>query len=617
MVHVFERGTSRESELAEAVKQLAIGQERFQTQILESLTNMSLAINQRFQGGTKGNVSSFDPRGNFKMCYVHESDTHDLKDCTSFKQWPKETKFEFLKFRGICYMCLREGHFARNCGQRYPCRIVVNGKQWGKYHQSCLHPLFINNGGLTVEATSSHMTRDGVMLMTGYVNSTDHAIPTLYDLGSNITLITNRMARKLGLVGTPVSLSLTKVGAQTEQVESYVYKVRLRDKFGKERVIDACGITEITAAASEINLDPFAHMFGVPKWQLKRPIGRIELLIGSDYCVLLPQMIKTVCNVQLMANDFGFCIRGNLDEEIENDVKYHVQINHVTGSKPEEWLFTPRPNLNQIIEKKFLTENLGTQCTSRCGGCKCRACSLTGNLTIKEERELRLIEDGLKYDKDNKFWISEYPWISDPYKLPNNFPMAVARLKATEKRLQRMGTEYCVKYQDQMSDMVSRGVAQKLTKREVESYEGPVFYLPHHEVHKSDSQSTPIRIVFNSAASFQGFALNDFLAKGPDVLNNLLGVLMRFRQNRVGIVGDIQKMYNSVRISEFDMHTHRFLWRELDTNKVPDHYVLKTVTFGDKPGGAIAMLALRKTAQMSLKYPLATRTIMEDSYVDD
>ena len=75
MVYVFESDASRESELAEAVKQLAIGQERFQTQILESLTNMSLASNQRFQGGTKGNVSSFDPRGNFKMCYIHESDT--------------------------------------------------------------------------------------------------------------------------------------------------------------------------------------------------------------------------------------------------------------------------------------------------------------------------------------------------------------------------------------------------------------------------------------------------------------------------------------------------------------------------------------------------------------
>lgn len=45
--------------------------------------------------------------------------------------------------------------------------------------------------------------------------------------------------------------------------------------------------------------------------------------------------------------------------------------------------------------------------------------------------------------------------------------------------------------------------------------------------------------------------------------------------------------------------------------------MLKTVTFGDKPGGAIAMLALKKTAQMNRRYPLAAKTIIEDSYVDD
>ena len=80
------------------------------------------------------------------------------------------------------------------------------------------------------------------------------------------------------------------------------------DKFGKEGVIDACGITEITAVSSEVDVIKFAHMFGLQEWQLKRPSGRIELLIGSDYCTLLPQVVKTIRNVQLMANNFGFCL---------------------------------------------------------------------------------------------------------------------------------------------------------------------------------------------------------------------------------------------------------------------------------------------------------------------
>lgn len=89
---------------------------------------------------------------------------------------------------------------------------------------------------------------------------------------------------------------------------------------------------------------------------------------------------------------------------------------------------------------------------------------------------------------------------------------------------------------------------------------------------------------------------------------------MRFRQNQVGVVGDIKKMYNQVRKSEFDGHTHKLLRRDLDIERKLDHYMLKTYCY--KPGGAIAMLALRKTAQMDSDYPLVAKMMIEDSYVD-
>lgn len=57
-------------------------------------------------------------------------------------------------------------------------------------------------------------------------------------------------------------------------------------------------------------------------------------------------------------------------------------------------------------------------------------------------------------------------------------------------------------------------------------------------------------------------------------------------------------MYNSVRLSTKDQHTHRFLWRNFDTSKPPDHYALTSVPFGDRPSGAIAIIALRKTAEL-------------------
>ncbi|XP_045105485.1 uncharacterized protein LOC123500995 [Portunus trituberculatus] len=187
-----------------------------------------------------------------------------------------------------------------------------------------------------------------------------------------------------------------------------------------------------------------------------------------------------------------------------------------------------------------------------------------------------------------------------------------------EKRLNKLGPDYCKAYQSQIDDMIARKVARKLTEDEIYRYDGPVFYIPHTEVLKPDSSSTPLRIVFNSSAKYMNFSLNEMWAKGPDVLNSLLGVLLRFREEEVAFAGDLAKMYNTIHMSLFDQHCHRFLWRDLKVHNKPDHYVLTCVPFGDKPSGTIAMLALRLTAEIIQdQYPVAVNAIVKNSYVDD
>ncbi|VDI29025.1 Hypothetical predicted protein [Mytilus galloprovincialis] len=229
-----------------------------------------------------------------------------------------------------------------------------------------------------------------------------------------------------------------------------------------------------------------------------------------------------------------------------------------------------------------------------------------------------MIRNGLHYDSESQKWEASYPWKRSPSELPNNVNSAKAKLLSTEKRLHKMGQEYSESYQNQIEDMVKRNVARKLTETEIQQYEGPVHYVHHHEVLKPESKSTPIRIVFNSSASYMGHILNEYWAKGPNVINDLLGVLLRFRQEKVATAGDISKMYNSVNLSLLDQHTHRFVWRDMDSSKLPDHYVLQTVTFGDKPSGAIATIALQMTADMcSHTYPDTAKMINKNSYVDD
>ena len=89
-------------------------------------------------------------------------------------------------------------------------------------------------------------------------------------------------------------------------------------------------------------------------------------------------------------------------------------------------------------ENFILGDELATEITPKCGGCKCGNCPVVGNsYSFREQQELDLIRQNLRYDEDNKRWITKYPWIRDPNLLPNNYSSAFATLKSTERTLRR------------------------------------------------------------------------------------------------------------------------------------------------------------------------------------
>ena len=60
---------------------------------------------------------------------------------------------------------------------------------------------------------------------------------------------------------------------------------------------------------------------------------------------------------------------------------------------------------------------------------------------------------------------------------------------------------------------------------------------------------------FNAFAIYCGGSSNDYWAKGPNLLNNLMGVLIKCREEEVGYIGDIRKMYHTVWITMPDQQT--------------------------------------------------------------
>ena len=170
-----------------------------------------------------------------------------------------------------------------------------------------------------------------------------------------------------------------------------------------------------------------------------------------------------------------------------------------------------------------------------------------------ERKEAQIIDASCQ--KVGNQWLIPYPWKRDPTQLPYNKRQAERKLDATERQLTANP------YSKQMTEMTEMKIARKLTKQELALYDGPVHYISHHQVVRPEKKTTPILIVFNSCGNVQGHQLNDYWMEGPDLLNSLLGVIIRFREREVAVTGYISKGYHRVLIPERDQHVHRYLWR--------------------------------------------------------
>ena len=105
-------------------------------------------------------------------------------------------------------------------------------------------------------------------------------------------------------------------------------------------------------------------------------------------------------------------------------------------------------------------------------------------------------------------------------------------------------------------------------------------------------------VVFDCAAKFKGFSINDKLLQGPDLNNNLTGVLLHFRQESVAFAADIRSMLHQVLVDVGDRDTlHFFWWLDNDWNKPPIDYRMNVLLFGSTCSPRCAAFALRQTTR--------------------
>ena len=176
-------------------------------------------------------------------------------------------------------------------------------------------------------------------------------------------------------------------------------------------------------------------------------------------------------------------------------------------------LFVNSSTTKESSEQFQSIEGLGVSCIPKCGACRCGKCHPGGkDMTLKEEKEYNLIDNNIIFNPETGRWMASYPWITHPKNLVQNRPIALKILKSIEKRLMK-NPDHASLYLRQIADMVDRNAARKVTREELEKYNGPKFYIIHHGVFKPNSTSTPLRIVFNTSATFGKMSMNDCLAK--------------------------------------------------------------------------------------------------------
>ncbi len=73
-----------------------------------------------------------------------------------------------------------------------------------------------------------------------------------------------------------------------------------------------------------------------------------------------------------------------------------------------------------------------------------------------------------------------------------------------------------------MQEFIDLGHMELVPDAELDLPANKSYYIPHHCVHKEESTTTKLRVVFDaSAKSSTGVALNDVLAAGPNLQDKL------------------------------------------------------------------------------------------------
>ena len=511
--------------------------------------------------------------------------SHDTSECTVFAEIPLHERQRFVMKAGLCYGCLKKGHISAACPERKTCS-VCNGR-----HPSSLH-------------RKDNDKHESVVSL--------HASPTLVPVHGS----------KLHVVPLLVTL-----GGKTVKTNAFL------DSGSTHSFCSHSLLKELRCRPDEaitMNLTTVQNQARLPSHVVRDVLIKD---LSNTFCLSLPPLL-TLEHISVSRDDFQTSRnmyqylreRGVYIAEVEGDVGLLLGTNAALAMEPLEVVnskdggpYAIRTRFGWIISGG---ENLGNPSVNSMWVTKEWA-KVKGTLATEERGpsvEDRLwcahVDASCTRTEDGNFQIA-LPLREDNLTLPCNKMMALKRLEALKKKCLH-NRKFFIDYSNQMNEILSKGFAEKVPVQD-RPLKGRVWYLPHHGVYHPRKPGK-VRIVFDCAAKCQGISLNDELLQGPDLTNSLFDVLIRFREERVAIMGDIESMFMMVFVPEEDRNLFRFLWwPSHDLNAEPQEYRMTRHIFGATSSPSCANYALRRTA-LDYGHHFSTdapQALLDNFYVDD
>ena len=544
------------------------------------------------------------------QCVFCKKTNHQLNDCLRFKTETLENRMNLVKENRLCFGCLRKGHMSSDCKKRLTCSTC------NKKHPTCLHHEERRDSkkkedkskenestdvrkstSCTSQGASSASTSMIVPVWLSSASKPDKEVLVyaILDTQSDATFILKETCDELEAETQPTKLRLSTITSQESLVDSQrVSSLQVRGYNSDLKVQIPVAFTSTSIPADEEHIPTKAIAMN---WDHLRPIEdkmhdlfdcNVGLLIGYDCSQALTprEVIAGDSNEPYgIKTDLGWSIVGGSDVRSGRSLCHKVAVKELPA--------VTMTDIVRILESDFK------------GG-------KDDKKTSQEDLNfLKIMEEGIKRTGTGHYEMP-LPFKERPL-LPDNHSMALIRLEHLKRKFLK-DSKYKEDYVRFMNEVLSRGDAEE---GQVLAQEGVKWYIPHHGVYHP--KKNKIRVVFDCSARFKGTSLNDHLLSGPDLTNNLVGVLCRFRRYPYAIICDVEKMFHQFIVCENDRDYLRFLWwPNGDVKQEPKEYRMKVHLFGATSSPGCASYGLKHMASQEKEaHPSAAQFIMHDFYVDD